>query len=229
MGVVAEDFDDDGDTDLFLAHLMSETNTLYVNQGGGVFQDRTLEHGLAAPSWPFTGFGVGWFDYDNDGRLDVLVVNGEVRLIERLLRERDPYPLHQRNQLFRNTGNGVYEEVTDRAGEVFELSEVSRGAAFGDLDNDGDTDVLVINNAGPARLLANRVGQSSGWIGLRLVGSAHPRDMIGARVALLRDGRPALHRRVHSDSSYASASDLRVHFGLGGSPGPVDVEVLFSS
>ena len=106
---------------------------------------------------------------------------------------------------------------------------MSRGAAFGDLDNDGDTDVLVINNAGPARLLANRVGQSSGWIGLRLVGSAHPRDMIGARVALLRDGRPALHRRVHSDSSYASASDLRVHFGLGGSPGPVDVEVLWPS
>ena len=200
-----------------------------MNQGAAVFQDQTLEHGLASPSWNFTGFGVGWFDYDNDGQLDLLVVNGEVRGVEELLRIRDPYPLHQRNQLFHNTGEGKYVEVTDRAGPVFELSEVSRGAAFGDVDNDGDTDVLVINNAGPARLLINQVGERSDWIGLRLIGKDQARDMIGARVALFREDRPTLYRRVHSDSSYASASDLRIHFGLGDDARITKVEVTWPS
>jgi hypothetical protein len=229
MGVAGEDFDDDGDVDIFLSHLTGETNTLYVNQGGGTFQDRTLEHGLATPSLPFTGFGTGWLDYDNDGRLDVLVVNGEVRGIEALLQARDPYPLHQRNQLFHNLGGGLYEEVSTRAGAVFELSEVSRGAAFGDLDNDGDTDVLVVNNAGPARLLLNQVGQAAGWIGLRLIGRDQPRDMIGARVALARRDLPTLQRRVHSDASYASASDLRVHFGLGDRADVEAIEIVWPS
>lgn len=229
MGVTAEDFDGDGDIDLFMAHILGETNTLFVNEGGGIFQDRTLEQGLGTPSWNFTGFGAGWFDYDNDGLLDVLVVNGDVTGVEELVQARDPYPLHMPNQLFRHKGGGEYVEVTASAGKAFELSEVSRGAAFGDVDNDGDIDVMVINNAGPVRLLVNQVGHEKHWVGMRLVGRELPRDMIGAKVALLRDGKPVLHKRVHSDSSFASASDLRVHFGLGDDPDITGVEVIWPS
>lgn len=214
MGVTAADFDGDGDEDLFMAHLLGETNTLYINDGTGLFSDRTAELGLGSPSWNFTSFGTRWFDYDNDGLLDLLIVNGEVKALEEQLNRRDPYPLKQPNQLFHNTGSG-YKEVTARAGEVFELSEVSRGAAFGDVDNDGDTDVLVVNNASPSRLLLNQVGQDRPWLGLRLVDAAG-RDALGAWVRLDRIGAPPLWRRARSDSSFASASDPRVLFGLAG-------------
>jgi hypothetical protein len=229
MGLAAEDFDNDGDIDLFMAHLLAETNTLFVNQGKGLFQDKTLEHGLATPSWNFTSFGTGWFDYDNDSLLDLLVVNGDVKAVEELIQARDPYPLHQTNQLFHAIGDGNYEEVTAEAGAVFELSEVSRGAAFGDIDNDGDTDVVVVNNAGPVRLLVNQTPNPGHWVGLRLIGKETPRDMIGARVELQRTGLPTLEKRVHSDSSFASASDLRVHFGLGDSTAISAVVVTWPS
>ena len=228
MGVAAEDFDDDGDIDLFLTHLLGETNTLYVNEGGGFFQDRTLEYGLGTPSWNYTSFGTGWFDIDNDSRLDVLVLSGEVKALEHLIEVRHPYPLHQPNQLFRNTGEG-YEEITATAGPVFALSEVSRGAAFGDVDNDGDADVLLVNNAGPVRLLVNQVGQDSAWIGFRLLGAETPRDMLGARVALHRTDAPPLHRRVRTDSSYASANDPRILIGLGGATELDRLEVAWPS
>ena len=126
-----------------------------------------------------------------------------------------PLPLHQRNQLFRILGNGRFEEVTRRAGAVFELSEVSRGAAFGDVDNDGAHDVLITNNNGRARLLLNNVGHQNRWIGLRLVGGTGPRDMLGARVGVFRDVGRTLWRRARTDGSYASANDPRVLVGLG--------------
>ncbi len=213
MGIDAADFDGDGDTDLFMTHLRSETNTLYVNDGNGWFEDETLKMGLANPSIPYTGFGMAWFDADNDGWLDLLAVNGAVRKIEALIDAGDPYPLHQRNQLFMNSGDGRYRERTAAtgAGAVFDLSEVSRGAAFGDIDNDGDADVLVTNNAGPVRLLRNDAGAGAAWLGLRLLDGK--RDALGAR-AVLQDGRH-LTRRARSDGSYASANDARIIFGLG--------------
>ena len=215
MGVDAGDFDNDGDDDLFVTHLVTQTNTLYVNTGGGLFEDRSAASGLGAPSLPYTGFGTVWLDFDNDGWLDVLAVNGAVNTIRALAQARDPHPLHQRNQLFRNLGNGRFEDVSRRAGAVFGLSEVSRGAAVGDLDNDGDLDVLVTNNNGPARLLINHVGSRSRWLGLRLVGGDPPRDMPGARVGVFRLGRPPLWRQSRTDGSYASARDPRVLVGLG--------------
>src|SRR6202040_3986574 len=121
----------------------------------------------------------------------------------------DPFPLHQRKQLFRNLGNGHFEDVTRAAGAAFELSEVGRGAAFGDVDNDGDTDVVVANNNGPLRLLINNIGNRRHWLGLRLVG-AGGRDMVGARVEVVRKGRSSLWRRARADGSYASANDPRV-------------------
>jgi hypothetical protein len=224
MGVDAGDFDADGDDDLFLTHLTTETNTLYVNDGSGLFEDRTARTGLGAPSVAYTGFGTAWVDFDNDGWLDLLVVNGAVQAKHQRftggtpdvpVQAGTPLPLHQRNQLFRNLGNGRFEEVTRRAGAVFELSEVSRGAAFGDVDNDGDHDVLITNNNGRARLLINDIGHQNRWIGLRLVGGTGPRDMLGARVGVFRDVGPTLWRRARTDGSYASANDPRVLVGLG--------------
>ncbi len=219
MGVDAGDFDGDGDLDLFMAHLTSETNTLFLNDGQGVFDDSTIDTGLGAASRLFTSFGTAWIDYDNDGWLDLITVSGAVKKIEELARRGDPFPVHQTNQLFRNLGtaSGIarFEEVTDQAGRVFELSEVSRGAVVGDVDNDGDVDVIVVNNSGPARLLINQVGDRRHWLGLRLLGAEGRRDMLGARVAVHRGGRPDLVRRVRTEGSFASASDPRVLFGLG--------------
>ena len=225
MGVDAGDFDGDGDDDLFMTHLTRETNTLYVNDGLGLFEDRTATIGLGAPSLAYTGFGTAWLDFDNDGWLDLLVVNGAVQGSHRRFAggaadapagASGAPALDQPNQLFRNLGNGRFDEATRQAGPAFERSEVSRGAAFGDVDNDGDVDVLVTNNAGRARLLINEAGNRSRWIGLRLVGAPGRRDMLGARVGVFRDAGPPLWRRARADGSYASASDPRVLVGLGG-------------
>jgi hypothetical protein len=227
MGVDAGDFDGDGDLDLFMTHIVQETNTLYRNDGGGMFEDHSAEVGLGAPSLPYTAFGTAWADLDNDGWLDLLVVNGAVTKILSLARQGDPYPLHQPNQLFRNQG-GRFTEVTAEAGEVFSLSEVSRGAAFGDVDEDGDVDVLITNNAGPARLLVNRRGQDRPWLGLRLLTAGGRRDAVGAKAAVLRGGGPTLWRRVRPDGSFAVANDPRVLFGLGdGAPRLDGVRVVW--
>ena len=215
MGVDAADFDADGDEDLFMTHLGTQTNTLYVNDGTGLFEDRTSTCGLGAPSIGRTSWGMRFFDYDNDGLLDILTVSGEVFIIEALARENDPFPMHQPNQLFRNTGKGRYEEVTDRAGAVFELSEVSRGTAFGDIDNDGDTDILLENCQGRARLLINEVGNANHWVGLRLVAGSPVIEQIGAWVAVHRKGKPTLWRRVRTDGGFASANDPRLLVGIG--------------
>ena len=211
MGIDAGDFDGNGTEDIFVTHLMEETNTLYVNLGRGLFEDRTRETNLGMPGRRFTGFGTSFFDYDNDGWLDLFVANGAVQLLPELVREKNPFPLGQPNQLFRNTGKGSFVET--EAGAEFLLLEVSRGAAFGDIDNDGDTDFLVTNNNGPARLFINQVGNRNHWIGLRLVGKTG-RDMLGARVEIVVDNK-TLWRRVRTDSSYLSANDPRVLAGLG--------------
>jgi hypothetical protein len=218
MGVDAADFDNDGDLDLFMTHLTGETNTFFLNDGFGNFNDETLATGLGPPSRAFTSFGTSAFDYDNDGWLDILIVSGAVKKIEALARAEDPFPVHQPNQLYRNLGGVRFEEVTGQAGPAFELSEVSRGALFGDIDNDGDRDVLIVNNSGPPRLLLNQVGTRNAWLGLRLVGGDPPRDLVGTLVALDRRGEASLWRRVRTDGSFCSANDPRVLFGLATRP-----------
>jgi hypothetical protein len=214
MGVDAGDFDGNGTEDIFVTHLMDETNTLFTNLGKALFEDRTRESGLGMPGRRFTGFGTLFFDYDNDSWLDLLVVNGAVQLLPELLRKGDPFPLGQPNQLFHNTGKGTFVEVVEQAGPSFQLLEVSRGAAFGDIDNDGDTDVLVTNNNGPVRLLLNKVGNRNHWLGLRLVGKNN-RDMLGARVDVVINKDRVLRRRTRTDGSYLSANDPRILVGLG--------------
>ena len=215
MGVDAGDVDNDGDEDLFVVNLTGEGNDLYVNDGSGLFEEQSARSGLGAGSRAYTGFGTAWFDIENDGRLDTLIVNGAVQTIEALRRANDPLPLRQPKLLFRNLGDRRFEDVTAQGGAVLAVPEVSRGAAFGDVDNDGDVDVLVANNNGRPRLLVNGIGQRNHWIGLRLVGRQARRDMLGARVAIVTADGSTLWRRVRSDGSYASASDPRVIGGLG--------------
>src|SRR5437016_5522881 len=213
MGVDAGDLDANGTEDIFVTHLMDETNTLFTNMGEALFEDRTRGAGLGMPGHRFTGFGTLFFDYDNDGWLDLLVANGAVQLLPELMRRGDPYPLGQPNQLFHNTGKNTFVEVSP--GEAFQLLEVSRGAAFGDLDNDGNIDVLITNNNGPARLLLNQVGNRNHWLGLRLIGKDIKRDMLGAQVEIVISKTKTLWRRVRTDGSYLSANDPRVLAGLG--------------
>jgi hypothetical protein len=224
MGVTAGDFDSDGDEDLFLTHLDRETNTLYRNDGEGFFEDATVRVGLGQPSWKATGFGTAWLDFDNDGWLDLVTANGAVHVPEEGAGDR-LFPLDQPNQLFRNLGDGRFEEVTDRAGAVFGLSEVSRGLATGDVDNDGDVDILLVNNSAPTRLLVNRLGQRRSWVGLRLTEGTPPRDALGARVGLVLSGSRTLWRRVSTGGSYASASDPRLRVGLADFAGALAVRV----
>ena len=213
MGVDIADSDGNGTEDIFLTHLMREKSTLFVNRGEGYFEDRSVETGVAAPSIPFTGFGTVFFDYDNDGWLDIVAANGAVRLIEELKTPQDPYPLQQKKQLFHNLGNGHFEETTAAAGQVFQLLEVGRGLAAGDLDNDGGTDLVVSNNSGTLRVILNKVGSAKPWLGLRLV--TGKRDAYGARVEVKRPGASTLWRRVRADGSYLSANDPRILVGLG--------------
>ncbi len=182
--------------------------------------------GSARRASPKTGFGAAWFDADNDGWLDLLTVNGSVSLIEAQARERDPFPFRMTNQLYRNTGDGRFEDVTARAGKVFAIPDVGRGAAFGDVDNDGDQDVVIGNDAGPLRLLVNNVGNRSHWVGLRLV-DVNGRDALGARVAVVGGDGSMLWRRARADGSYASANDPRVLVGLGTTTDPLRVRVLW--
>jgi len=213
MGVDAGDFDNDGDEDIFLTNLPAEGNDLYVNVGSGLFEDMSAPSGLGPSSLGYTGFGTAWFDFDNDGWLDILSVNGAVTAIKD--RGEASFPYDERKLLFRNLRDGRFEDVTGRAGAVFTLSEVSRGAAFGDVDNDGDMDVLVGTINGPVRLLINNIGNRNHWLGLRLVGTRAPRDMLGARVRIIRQDGSSLWRRARADGSYASANDPRVLIGLG--------------
>ncbi len=229
MGVDAGDFDNDGDEDLFITELTGQGSTLYVNLGAGLFEDRSDRALIRSLSLRYTGFGTAWLDFDNDGWLDILAVNGYVTQNFETLGPDNPFPLQQRNQLLRNLGDGRFEDVTERGGAVFELSEVSRGAAFGDIDNDGDVDVLVGNAAGRVRLLINHIGNSNHWLGLRLVGEETPRDMVGARVSVIRANGDTLWRRARADGSYASANDPRVLVGLGQSAEPPRVRVIWPS
>ena len=207
MGVAVSDYDQDGDPDLFLTHDVKESNTLYVNDGCGWFDDQSSVSGLATSSIPFTGFGTGWIDMDRDGDLDLFSANGAVTIIESQRREGLEPPLRQRNQVWRKYGKGIfYEGVCD---DAFSAIDVSRGAAFGDLDNDGDTAIVVANNNGPAKLYRNDA-PSSNWLGIELIDNQYQRHAIGASAR--REAYTNEVRYVATDGSYASSHDHRLTF-----------------
>ena len=147
MGIASGDFDLDGDEDLVVTNIVGETFAAYLNDGRGSFDDVRARVGLSAPTAAFTGFGIDWFDYDNDGWLDLFIANGAVNIVEAQRGEK--FPFRMRNQLFRNTGAGRLADTSKAGGPAFDRAEIGRGAAFGDIDNDGDIDLVVTNNHGP--------------------------------------------------------------------------------
>ena len=220
MGIDAADIDADGDEDLFVTNLDNEGNTLYRNVGRMLFEDRTSESGVFKIG--FTGFGARFLDYDNDGWLDLVVANGAVRRSRRQAQQGDAFPLRQRNHLFRNE-RGRFADVTDQAGPAFAGLNVGRGVATGDLDNDGDVDLVIFHNSGPVQVLLNDVGQRQHWLGIRVMDGRH--DAVQARVSVVdRRGR-VVSRRVQVDGSYCTAGDPRLLFGLGGDAAPRTVRV----
>ncbi len=228
MGVAAGDVDNDLDLDLFMTHLDRETNTLYRNLGEAGFEDFTAAAGLGPASLAHTGFGTAFFDADLDGDLDLVMVNGRVRrgasLIDRSERRRDwrvepSVPAAFRdyaepNLFFLGDGRGGFREASERAGRLAGTVEVSRGVAAGDLDGDGDLDILVTNCGGTARLYRNDVPDPGHWLKVRAVDPSLGRDALGAAVEVHAGGRGQL-RPILSSTSYLMATEPEAHFGLG--------------
>ena len=217
MGVTLGDVDNDGGQVLLVTNLTREGVTVFRGDAKGEFDDVTAEFGLLQPTFGYTGFGAGWLDYDNDGRLDLFIANGAVTLLGS--ESRGPSSYGQRMQLFHNEGRRKrFRETSLPAGPAFQVPGVGRGAAFGDLDNDGAIDIVVANNNGPVRLLRNEPAARRHWLSVKLECPRKNRFAIGARIGLARHGQEIVWRRVHTDSSYLSSSDVRVHFGLGEQP-----------
>ena len=225
MGVDMADADGDGDLDLFVTNFQWESNTLYRNLGGTFFADATVAAGITRASMAFLGFGTGFFDYDNDGDLDLFVANGHVYDNVKKVDRAAEYA--QRNQLLENVGAGAFVDRGD-LGPGLALVQVSRGSAFGDIDGDGDLDIAVNNSNDRPALLRNDAAGGGGWLGLRLQGAASDRDAIGARVELTTGGR-TLVREVRRNASYLSSHDPRVIFGLGHAEVAERVEIRWPS
>ena len=212
MGVDAGDYDRDGDMDLFVTNFQGEFNTLYRNDENRFFTDASSLVGLGRPSLRSLGFGAAFVDLDNDGWLDVVVANGHVLDNTAELTEGSLYP--QRNQLFRNRGDGRFEEIRS-AGSGFERSKVSRGLAVSDIEGDGDLDLLFMSSGDRPELLRND-GPSGNPLRLLLIGRHANRDAVGARLIFDLGEDGFITTEVLAGSSYASQNELVVHVGLGG-------------
>lgn len=218
MGTDAGDVDGDGRFDLFVAHLDFETNTLYRNQGRGMFFDTTAAAGLAAPSMSRVGFGSNLFDADNDGDLDLFVANGHI--LDNIHQQKPSLTYGQPDQLFVNAGDGKFADRSADAGPHFERTLVGRGSAVADFDNDGDLDLLITHSNQRAILLENRRGSRHPALTLHLESRFGGRDAIGAKVTLVSSTTSTRSQvaEIRSGSSYLSQGDLRIHFGLGPAP-----------
>jgi hypothetical protein len=211
MGTEFADYNGDGRLDLVVTNHEFETHSLFRNDGHGSFSDASVEAGIASPTLPFVGFGVAFFDADNDGTLDVSIVNGHVIDNTALFR---PGSTHaQRRLLFRSTNGRRFAEVSRESGPGYASASVGRTLIAGDIDNDGDVDLVVTSNGGPLEVLRNNASRERHALGVRVVGVRSNRDGIGAKVTLSAGGRTQM-REVKSGSSYLGQNDLRLHFGL---------------
>jgi hypothetical protein len=226
MGADAGDYDGDGDLDLIVTTFAGDYNTLFENGGTGTFTDVTHLAGIGAAALPYLGWGVGFVDMDNDGRLDIFVANGHV--YPAVDRQRRGTKFLQRKQLFHNRGNKRFQDVTDSSAGGLLIEKSSRGAAFGDYDNDGDIDVLVINMNDRPTLLRNETVSGNHWMTIRLEGTKSNRSGIGARVQVRSGGRTQV-AEVRSGGSYLSHNDVRAHFGLGTATGADGIEIRWPS
>ena len=212
MGVDAGDYDNDGLMDLNVTNFQHETYTLYHNNGNGTFTDVSFASGTGRVTRPYLGWGVGFFDYDNDGYVDLFMANGHVQDNIEQLDGSTSYP--QRNLLFHNNGDLTFTNASLTSGEGLHNMKASRGTAFGDYDNDGDVDLFVLNSNDRADLLRNEGGNRNFYLIVRLVGTESNRNGIGAKVRVV-SGTLRQIKEVRSGSSYLSQNDLRAHFGLG--------------
>ncbi len=211
MGLGIGDYDLDGNLDIFKTHFSDDTNILYRNNGKGIFEDMTIRAGLAVET-RFVGWGAGIVDLDNDGWPDIFFVTGSV--YPEVEKHLPAYPYRTPRVIFRNLGNGRFEELIEEGGPGVAAAHASRGCAFGDFDNDGDLDILVVNMNEPPSLLRNDLGGRNHWLKVKLIGAKSNRSAIGARVTC-RYGDRRQVQEVLSQSSFYSVNDPRLHFGLG--------------
>jgi len=212
MGAAFGDFSGIGRQGLVVTNHETEMHSLFLNLGGRLFSDVTIHSGVGPATRPYVGFGVVFFDYDNDARLDIAIVNGNV--MANVAQVRAGARLAQRKLLLRNAGDR-FVDVTKQAGPAFAVEGVGRALAAGDVDNDGDLDLLVINNGDRPNLLLNDGGNAGNAVLVQAVGTTSNRSGIGTRLTLTAGGRRQV-REVQSGSSYLAQNDLRAHFGLGG-------------
>jgi hypothetical protein len=224
MGVGVGDFALDGTMGIFKTHFADDTNILYKNDGKANFEDITARSGLGVET-RFVGWGAGIVDLDNDGLPDLFLVSGSV--YPEVEKKVANYPYKTPRVVFRNLGNGKFEELIDEAGPGIAAAHASRGCAFGDFDNDGDVDMLVVNLNEPPSLLRNDLSGNAHWLKVKLIGTKSNRSAIGARV-ICRYGGKLQAQDVMSQSSFYSASDLRLHYGLGAAQ-TADLEIHWPS
>jgi hypothetical protein len=224
MGIAVGDYNLDGRLDIFKTHFSDDTNVLYRNDGGGDFTDVTIPAGFGVET-RYINWGAGFADFDNNGWPDLAVVTGSV--YPEVEAQFPEYPLKTPRFIFRNLGGGKFEELLDEAGPGIAASHCSRGCAFGDFDNDGDVDMVVINLNEPPSLLRNDVTGDGNWLKVLLVGTKSNRSAIGSTV-IAKYGGKAQAQAVMAQSSFYSVNDRRLHFGLGPSK-QADLEVRWTN
>jgi hypothetical protein len=220
------DYDNDGNLDLYISDFQAVPNRVFRNDGKGFYDEVSDAAGIAEPTRPVLSFGGGFFDYDNDGWLDLFIANGHVYPE---VEQADPKVRYKQiNQLFHNDGKGKFVEATKAAGNGFSTPYAARGAAFADFDNDGNVDLVVANNNDPPLLLRNSGGSRNHFLNFKLIGVKSNRDATGARIRVRANGLTQL-REISAGGSYFSHSDLRAHFGLGSGASAESVEVWWPS
>ncbi len=227
MGVAWGDYDNDGKLDLFTTNFDGEPNALYRNLGGKGFLDVSSEAKVAQASKPYVGWGTGFVDFDNDGWLDLFVVNGHVYPQIEFIKSATQEGFRQHFLLHRNLGDGKFEDLTESSGLKSIPLESRRGAAFGDLNNDGLIDVVVTNLGEPPTVLLNASENKNQKIDFKLIQNGKNRDAIGARVTLKTDKR-SMMQEVEAGASYLSQNDFRLHFGFGADEKIQSVEIRWS-
>ena len=211
MGAVFGDYDNDGWLDIFVTNFSDDNNTIYHNDRNGFFTDMAFLAGVGEPSLPFVSWGTGFIDYDNDGYKDLFVATGHVYPQVDLYDFGTSYA--EPNQLYKNLRNGTFKDVSEEVDGGLLIKKVSRGAAFGDYDNDGDTDVIIMNLNETPTLLRNDGGNRNHWILFQTIGTQSNRSGVGARITVTTGGLTQM-REVQAGSSFLCGNDLRVHFGL---------------
>ncbi len=213
MGTDAADYDESGRQSLLIGDFTNESIALYHNDGQGLFTNDALSAGIALPSAKSLTFGAFFFDYNLDGLPDIFALNGHVS--DDISVEQPSLSYAERPLLFRNLGHGKFEDVSNQVGPAFRQPMVGRGAAYGDIDNDGDLDLVLTTSNGPARLLRNDGGNQNDMLRIKTIGTRSNRDGIGARILLTTSTGQRMSEMVKSGSSYLSQSELPLTFGLG--------------